>query len=32
MGDLSGLTWGHTAFTRRRFARIPYHHEGGGYT
>jgi hypothetical protein len=24
--------WGHTAFPHHRFARIPYHHEGGGYT
>jgi hypothetical protein len=24
--------WGHTAFSRRRFARVPYQHEGGGYT
>jgi hypothetical protein len=24
--------WGRTAFPRRHFVRIPYHHEGGGYT
>jgi hypothetical protein len=23
--------WGHTTFPHRRFARPPYHHEGGGY-